>query len=189
MHCAALCVLMLACSGHAATLEGIEIPESATLGGETLVLNGAAVRRYSIYKVEVASLYLPARQSTLEAVIGQRGAKRLQLVALRETRSEDITRRFMADFRAVSSQQEWMSLIDEMVQFGNLLSNSARKGDVFTLDWMPGKGLLVSKNGMALAQRPIPNELMFRIVLRIFLGPQAQAEAREKLLGREPWPE
>jgi hypothetical protein len=179
----------LAFSAHAATLEGVEVSDSAKLAGETLVLNGAAVRRFSIYKTEVASLYLPSKQNTLEGVTGQSGPKRLQLVALRDIRSDDVTRRFMVDFRAASTQQEWSHLINEMAQFGHLLAHNAKKGDIFTLDWIPDKGLMVTKNGMALADKPMLNDLMFRIVMRIFLGPQAPVEAREKLLGRQPWSE
>ena len=125
----------------------------------------------------------------MEGVIGQPGPKRLQLVFLRDTRSEDLARKFMADFRAVSSPSEWSALINEMVQLGDMLSNSAKKGDVLAVDWIPDTGLIVTKNGSPLSPKPIASELMFRIIMRIFLGPLAQEAARESLLGRKPWNE
>lgn len=178
--------LLAAPQALALELEGYTVPDSISLGGRPLVLNGAAVRRFSIYKVEVASLYLSARQATLEAVTTLQGPKRLQLVMLRDTRSEDIARKFMSDFRAASQPAEWNTLINEMVTLGSMMHKSIQKGDVLTIDWLPGTGMVISKNGTALSDKPITSELMFRIIMNIFLGPIAPEDARMKLLGVRP---
>lgn len=178
--------MLLALPAHALELEGYPVPASISLGGRTLVLNGAAVRRFSIYKVEVASLYLPARQATLEAATALAGPKRLQLVMLRDARSDDIARKFMSDFRAVSQPGEWNNLMNEMAALGSMLHNNVKKGDVLTIDWLPGSGLVIARNATPLSDKPIASELMFRIIMRIFLGPIAPEDARLKLLGVKP---
>jgi hypothetical protein len=55
-------------------------------------------------------------------------------------------------------------------------------GAMTTLDWLPGAGLVPSHNGSALAA-PIRGELLYQLVLRVFVGPSAEGEARARLLG------
>lgn len=189
MRAALFSLLLSASAGYAATLEGIEVPGSISLAGQNLVLNGAAVTRISIFKADVVSLYVPARKQSLEGVGDQPGPKRLQMVRLRDARGDDIARKLISDFEAASAPAERNNLINEMVQLGGMLSNRANKGDVLTLDWIPNQGLVISRNGVHLSEKPIASELLFRVLLRIFLGPKAPEDTREKLLGRRPWEE
>lgn len=189
MHWILCCGLWVAAATQvmAVEVEGHEIPESAVVDGQVLLLNGAAVRKFTIFKVEVAALYLKAQRNTLEGVVADRGPKRLRLVMLRETPVNLMVRKFMSDFESFSTPAEWKAMTQERAVLESMFVSTGgiNKGDVIAVDWVPGKGLCVSHN-----DKPLPgvvaNETAYQIILRIFLAPEAQANARDRLLGIKP---
>ncbi|MGH8403696.1 MAG: chalcone isomerase family protein, partial [Gammaproteobacteria bacterium] len=70
-------LLLLAVGGltgvQAATLAGVNLSDTAVVGGQTLVLNGIALRTKTWFKVKVyvGGLYLREKASTAEAVLAQ----------------------------------------------------------------------------------------------------------------------
>jgi len=180
---AALLLVLTAAGAPALELEGFAVPESEQVQGESLLLNGAAVRRVAFFKMEVAALYLPERQQAADAVAAHPGAKRLRIVLLRDVDSGLLAKKFRSDLVGVSTSQEWNQVArDAEVLVGSFGSTSLRRGDVITLDWLPGAGLAPSHNGRVLAA-PIRGELLYQLVLRIFVGPSADTETRGRLLG------
>lgn len=181
------CLSLMALQAHAVELEGHNLAPTIQLSGRSLILNGAAVRRFAIFKVEVASLYLEQRQSSLEAVASDPGAKRLRLVMLRRVSAEDLHKKFMGDLKSVSTAGELSQVKHEIDVLDESLRNVAlQPGDVITIDWLPAKGMVTSLNGRALSDSATGTELLYRMVLRIFLGPNAARTPREKLLGLQP---
>jgi hypothetical protein len=65
----------------AATLEGVTFPDSYTVDGQTLILNGIGVRRVTIFRVRiyVAGLYLPRQSHDAAAIMASRGPTVLRL--------------------------------------------------------------------------------------------------------------
>lgn len=172
---------------HAIELEGHFIAPSLQMEGKALILNGAAVRRFAIFKIEVAALYLERRQSTLEAVATDPGVKRLRLLMLRKVSAEDLRKKFMGDLRSAGTARELAEVDREIGSLEAALRDVAlQPGDVVTMDWLPAAGMAIALNGRALSDVPIRNELLYRLVLRIFLGPDAARGPRERLLGLQP---
>jgi hypothetical protein len=68
-----------AADGAGVQVEGQLIPATATVAGTELRLNGVGVRAWTVYKMYVAALYLPKKAGTVAEVVGQPGAKRVQL--------------------------------------------------------------------------------------------------------------
>src|SRR3954462_831688 len=60
-------------------VEGQAIPAAANVAGTELRLNGVGVRAWTVYKMSAAALYLPKKATTVGEVVGQAGAKRVQL--------------------------------------------------------------------------------------------------------------
>lgn len=180
---AAFLLAFAASRAPALELEGFPIPDSEQVQGERVVLNGAAVRRVAFPKMDVAALYLPERQQAADAVVALPGVKRMRVVLLRDVPSSLLARKFRSDLVGVSTSQEWDQVardVDLLVaSFGGV---ALQRGDVITLDWQPGAGLVPAHNGRVLAA-PIGAELLYRLVLRIFVGPSADAEIRAHLLG------
>ncbi len=77
--------LLLVCwpvpKAAAATLEGVTFPDSFTVDGRTLTLNGIGIRRVTIFgiKVYVAGLYLPKQSRDAAAILASPGLKVLRL--------------------------------------------------------------------------------------------------------------
>lgn len=169
-------------------IEGFQVPDSIQMEGQPLLRNGVAIRRLAVFKMEVASLYLTSLQNTLEGVTAAKGPKRLRLVMLRDAPAQLLTRKFLHDFRSVSTAVELNALTNEVTALNAMFTSTGgiSKGDIVTLDWLPEKGLVISLNDKPLSAQPLNNELVYQIILRIFLGPDAQAVARDQLLGLKP---
>ena len=83
-----LALLLLAGAAQAAELEGVRLDERVHVDGQTLELNGMALRTRYFFKAYVAGLYLPARATSAERAIDGGGAKRIVLVMMREATAE-----------------------------------------------------------------------------------------------------
>jgi hypothetical protein len=63
------------------TLSGVTMPDTVTVNGTQLVLNGMALRKKMVFKVYVAGLYLPARNSDPDAILGADAARRSSCIS------------------------------------------------------------------------------------------------------------
>lgn len=191
-----LCAVALASMTLSAALaagfvvEGIALEDKMDVAGQTLVLNGAGFRKRGFLKTDVSAIYLPRKTSTMEDIQTMPGAKRIYLRILRDIPGSTISRYFINDFKLVTSQDEFKQLITEVGQVGALYAavRQVYKGDVVTGDWIPGKGFLVSVNGRPIHAEGNPspyvnNEMLYRILLRMYIGEGVPQELRNNLLG------
>src|ERR1041385_9181476 len=81
--------LLVAASGHAAEVGGVNLEDKISLAGQELVLNGAGVRTRLVFKVYVASLYLPQPAKDLQSVLA-RTPRRIQLNLLRTLSADQL---------------------------------------------------------------------------------------------------
>ena len=63
-----------------------------------------------------------------------------------------------------------------------------KKGDIVTMDWIPGKGLIATLNGTVLTPHGAPSpymnsELLAQVMLRMYIGGKTPAELHDNLLG------
>ena len=70
---------------HARTLEGINLPDTISASGESLILNGAGVRTATIFgiRVYVMGLYLPEPVSSADAIVESATTKRIFMQFMR----------------------------------------------------------------------------------------------------------
>jgi hypothetical protein len=185
-------VLGCAVSGAWATVDvsGVPLEDTVTVGGQQLHLNGAGYRKRGYFKIDVTALYLQQKATTLDAVENAPGAKRLQLVIQQDITGSQASRYFLIDFEASATPAEFAKLITEVSQVGDIYSAlpKIKKGDVVTMDWIPGKGLIATLNGANLtphgATSPYMNsELLARVMLRMYIGGKTPAELHDNLLG------
>jgi hypothetical protein len=185
-------VLGCAVSGAWASIDvsGVPLDDTVTVGGQQLHLNGAGYRKRGYFKIDVTALYLQQKANMLEAVENAPGAKRLQLVIQQDITGSQASRYFLIDFEASAAPAEFAQLINEVSQIGSIYSAlpKIKKGDVVTLDWIPGKGLLAMLNGQILqakgVQSPYTNsELLQRVMFRMYIAGKTPAELHDNLLG------
>jgi hypothetical protein len=171
-------------------VQGIPLDETVTVAGQQLVLNGAGYRKRGYFKVDVTAVYAQAKYTTLEALEKAPGAKRLELAMLQDISGAQASKYFLIDFEASATPQEFAQLINEVGEVGAVYGAlpKIKKGDVINLDVVPGKGLIASLNGQVIQVHGAPmnyinNDLLGRIMLRMYVGGKTPQELRDNLLG------
>ncbi len=181
-----------AVSGAWATIavSGVPLEETITVAGVPLKLNGAGYRKRGYFKIDVTAVYLQQKVTSLDAVEKTPGVKRVQLVIQQDVTGSQASRYFLIDFEASATPAEFAQLITEVSEVGDIYSAlpKIKKGDIVTMDWIPGKGLIATLNGAVLtphgAASPYMNsELLARVMLRMYIGGKTPAELHDNLLG------
>lgn len=178
---------MLSPPVRAAEVAGVKLDETVHIANQELKLNGAGIRYKAIFKVYVAGLYLANKKSTVTDVLAVPGAKRIQIVPLRDVSSEDLGQAFMAGMRKNSDMAERSKIINQMLTFGQLFASipEIKKGDVLTTDWIPGSGTLCMLNGKKIADI-IPDVAFYNALLKIWLGHSpADEKLKKAMLGEK----
>ena len=181
---AGLAVAALAWSASAPAIEvgGVNVADKASVGGQELVLNGAGVRTRAIFKVYVASLYVPAKATTTAAVVAK-GPRRIQMNLLRNLSGDQLVDALVdglkdnnseAELAAVKAQQDQM--VATMKGFGEV-----KEKDVVALDYVDG-GTVILLNGAPKAT--IPGDAFNAALTKVWLGDKpVQADLKKALLG------
>lgn len=171
-------------------VSGVSLDESVTVAGQTLKLNGAGFRKRGYFKVDVTALYLQTPANTVEAVEKIGGVKRLVIILQQDITGAQASRYFLTDFEASAQPMEFAQLINEVSQVGGIYSSirQLKKGDTVALDVIPGKGCMASLNGTPLVPHGassafFTNELLGRILFRMYIGGKTPADLRDNLLG------
>jgi Chalcone isomerase-like len=184
---ALLCAMVLGVctSSWAVHLAGVDVPEHVQVAGSDSVLNGAGVRRAYFLEVYVASLYLPQRQKDTAAILNMPGSKRLQMIMLMSASSQDFNKAMVKGMRRNSTDDEYHHLQSRISDFERIINGygAVKRGDVISIDYVPGKGTAVSVNGQ-MKDAQIAGEDFYKKILEIFLGTNVNdAELKQKLLG------
>lgn len=183
----AVCAFAVAVPVAAVELAGVKIEDSAQVGTQQLKLNGAGIRYKVIFKVYTAALYMAEKKSTTAEVLALPGAKRVSLVILRDLSSDDLGQRFMDGIRKNAEVAERAKLVNAMLSFGQMFASipEMKKGDVLTVDWVPGTGVVSQYNGKKIGDT-IQDPNFYNALLRIWLGASpADDKLKHALLGEE----
>jgi hypothetical protein len=165
----------------AAVLDGVSLPDTDTLDGTELHLNGIALRTYSWLHIHiyVAGLYLEHPTHQAEAILGS-PEKKLLVV------------RFVHDVSADQARKSWQEGFDgncrppchlAPADVGRFLAAvpPVRAGDRSTLAFTPA-GLAITINGRTVGT--ISDPIFARAVLATFIGPDPPtARLKRELLG------
>lgn len=162
-------------------------PKTVEIQGHALQRNGAGIRTKAIFKVYSAALYLEKPASTLEEIAALPGAKRVSVSMLRNINASELGKLFAHGMEDNMDKQQFSKLIPGVMRMSDVFSRhkELKTGDKFTLDWIPGKGMLLSVNGT-----PEPSEFtepaFYQAMLGIWLGPKpADTKLKQALLGEE----
>ena len=92
----ALCGLVLAGPGRAASISGLNLPDTFPLAGQTLALNGLGIRTLTIFKVKVyvAGLYLAQRSRDARAILASPGPKVVLMQFLHAASKADVEKQY-----------------------------------------------------------------------------------------------
>ena len=169
--------------GGAAEVSGIEIPDQVRLEKQTLILNGAGVRRKFFFRIYAGALYLPRATTDAEEAITMPGPKRVLMHFIYdELTREQIVEAWNDGFEANLEADQRHALGEAISRFNGLFTGVA-EGDEIYIDYLPGEGTRVMVNGTT--RGIVEGEGLARAVLRIFLGEDpADSGLKRGMLGR-----
>jgi hypothetical protein len=128
-------------------VQGIKFPEKIGKDEKLLYLNGAGVRTKTFIKVYVAGLYLHSKSTNPQEIINadEPMAVRLQIT------SSLVTQDRMADAIIEGFEKstggKTKSIRKEIDMIVNIFKSDVIKiGDIFDIWYIPGKGVMASKN-------------------------------------------
>jgi len=180
--------LLLPLAGVAAEVGGIKLEDRTRIdaGGPELVLNGAGVRTRFVVKVYVGGLYLTEKKTAAADAIALGGPKRVSITMLRDVGAQQFNEALVDGFRANNTAADMEKLkapLDELGAIMNALGET-KKGNVITLDFVPGTGTRVLVDGAAKG-KPIAGDEFYRGLLRIWLGDKpVDSDLKKGMLGQ-----
>jgi chalcone isomerase-like protein len=180
--CAAVAALMLTGAALAAEVGGVKLDDKTAVGGQELVLNGAGIRTRALFKVYVGSLYLPAKATTLEAVLAK-APRRIQLNLLRDLSGDQLSDAVNDGMKESNSAAEVEAVKAQTEQFIAVLKSmgALKEGSVITFDFADG-ATKVGFNGTP--KGSVPGEAFNRALTRIWVGEKpVQADLKKAMLG------
>jgi Chalcone isomerase-like len=177
----AFCVFGVA-AAWAADIGGVKVDDKVSVGGQELVLNGGGVRTRVFVKVYVGSLYVPAKATTLAAVL-EKGPRRIQMNMLRDLSPDQLVGALSDGIKDNTSAAELAAIQPQLDQMITVMKGfgAVKEKDVVTLDFVDG-ATRIGLNGAA--KGTIPGDAFNRALTRIWLGDNpAQADLKKAMLG------
>jgi long-chain acyl-CoA synthetase len=174
--------LFLAAPASALDVGGVTLDDRASVGGRLLVLNGAGVRKRVVFKVYVASLYLPAKTSDAAAVL-TRAPRRIQMNLLRTLAPDQLVDALNDGMKENNSDADLAALKAQTDQLMAIMRSlgEVKEGSVVTLDFVDG-ATAVGFNGAA--RGTIAGDAFNTALTKIWLGDKpVQADLKKALLG------
>jgi len=152
---------------RAATLAGVELPDTVTVDGATLVLNGMGLRQATVLRVKayVGGLYLEQRTSDANTVIDSRQVKRVTMKFLRDIDRNRLVSGWADELLKVGNKTSE----DRIAQFSALIPD-VKNGDTMSFTWRPGTGVEVALNGKA--RGSVPGDDFARTLFAVWFGPK-----------------
>lgn len=124
---------------------GVAVPETTTVEGKTLKLNGAGLRTKVVFKVYVAGLYAETTSKDAAALIAADEVKSMRLAILRSLKGSQVSEAIEEGFEK-NSKAQMPALKARLAKLSAMIPN-VEKGDDIVLSWVPGKGTVVSVKG------------------------------------------
>ena len=180
-----LLALAFAMPAHAVDVGGVTVPDTATVAGKTLKLNGAGMRAILFIKFYAIGMYLEEKKTSPAEIQALTGPRRISLHIQRETNSDEFGQLFITAMNKNSNKDEKAKVISQTVKFGELFAalETVKKGDLITLDWIPGTSTVASLNGKKIGDT-MPDIAFYNAVSRIWFGEMpAQESVKRQLLG------
>jgi chalcone isomerase-like protein len=159
---------------------GVTLPDTITVEGKTLKLNGAGLRKKAIFKVYVGGLYVENASKDAATLTASDQVKRMQLSVLRSLSSHQVNEAIEEGFEK-NSKSQMGALKPRLAKLATMIPN-VEKGDEILLTYVPGKGTVVSAKG---AEKGVIEGKDFADALfAVWLGPNpVQEDLKKALLG------
>jgi hypothetical protein len=171
MRRVALLLLLAALPASAIEVAGVKVPDTFTVDGKPLVLNGAGLRTKTMFKVKVyvGALYLPQRSTDAAAVVALDAPKAIRLVLLRDVDRGSMLNSFKEGIEANSPSQA-AALAPRLKLVEDSFPAEFKEGQVLAVTYVPGQGTTVGVEGARGVT--VEGKDFADALFRIWLGPK-----------------
>ena len=147
-------------------LAGVELPDTVTVDGTTLLLHGMGLRQATVLRVKayVGGLYLEKRTRDAGVVIESAQPKRVTMVFLRDISKGQLASGWADSLRKVAPGET--AAID---RFMTLIPDLA-SGDRMAFTFRPGQGVEIAHQGKA--RGTIEGDGFAKALLTVWFGPE-----------------
>jgi Chalcone isomerase-like len=166
----------------AAEIGGVKLDDKVSMGTQELVLNGAGVRTRVVFKVYVASLYLPQKATDLAGVLSK-SPRRIQLNLLRTLTADQLVDALNEGLAENNTAAELAAVKPQVDQLATIMKSfkEVKEKDVITLDFVDG-ATRIGLNGEAKGN--ISGDAFNLALTKVWLGDKpVQADLKKSLLG------
>ena len=171
---------LVAGGAQAAELAGVRMQNDVKVGDAELVLNGLGLRKKAIFKVYVAGLYLPERQSDAAAVLAADAPRRMVLQFLRGVSAGQMCGAW-EDGLAANSPGAGAEVAASFDELCGLMADM-EDGERMAFTYVPGTGTKVEIRGSAVGT--LPGKPFADALFACWLGPEPPSEdLKEGILG------
>lgn len=158
--------LVALASVRAATLAGVELPDTVMVDGTKLTLNGMGLRQATVLRVKayVGGLYLEQRTSDADRVIDSRQLKRVTMKFVRDIDRSRLASGWAEELRKVGGKIPE----DRITHFSTLIPD-VKSGDRLSFTWRPATGIQVALNDKPSGSEP--GDDFARTLFTVWFGP------------------
>jgi hypothetical protein len=137
--------LSVAAPAVAGELAGVTMDEKTSVGDQSLVLNGMALRSKAIFKVYVAGLYLPKKETSWQKVLSSDTSRKLVMHWVRSVGTDSICEAWNDALEANVANPSAQLTSD----FETLCKamEDAKTGDRYVFTYVPGEGTTIEVKG------------------------------------------
>jgi hypothetical protein len=175
-------------AAQAVDVEGVRFEEKTRIeeAHQDLVLNGAGVRTKFLMKVYAIGLYLPEKNHHGDEVLALKAPKRVLIsILMHEITSEQFMNALRDKLSSDLTPAEMKAMQASLGQINEIMHavKTLKKGQVVSLDFLPGQGTRVVVNG-EIRGNYIPGEDFYRALLSGWIGDNPVSEKlKRSLLG------
>lgn len=172
-------LVALSTTAAAGELAGVTMADTATVGGQPLLLNGIGLREKYFVDVYVGGLYLPSKTTSGSSAVEQDVAKRIVMHFIyKEVTAAQMAETFAEGLAKLDDPSALQAKFDKL----NSWLQDAHKGDIVVLDYVPGTGTTMSFNGTT--KGTIEGVDFMKAIWSIYVGPNpANKKLKSGMLG------
>ncbi len=166
-------------------IKGVTLPETVTVNGTKLLLNGAGVRMKFFFSIYVGALYFPEKIHNAKDVITRDVTKRIVMhfVYSHKISKEKIIDAFKDDFEN-NSPNLMPSIKSDVEKFYSFFDKDINKNDEVLITYIPNKGTCVEINKKL--KGCIKNRDFMTAIFSVWFGEDPPSEGlKDDMLGKK----
>jgi len=162
-------------------LSGVKLPDTLSVGGKTLKLNGMGLRKKAMFKVYVGGLYLETPSKDATAIMAGDKAVAVTMHFVREVGRKKLVETFSEGFENNAKEKA----ASQKANIDKLLATvvDMKDGDEVTYAYDPAKGVTVIQNSKVVGS--IEGKDFAPVLFSLWFGPKPPSEdLKNGMLGK-----